>query len=132
MRGMDRAVKRNDGAPPSDRDERYRQIAQQVETLARANFATPLTVSQICQSIGASQRTVSRAFRVIHGTTPHGYLHVLRLNGVRQALLESNSPTRTVTEIAMHFGFRELGRFAADYRHAFGESPSQTLRREVD
>ena len=35
----------------------------------------------------------------------------------------------TVTDAAMRFGFRELGRFAVDYRAAFGESPSETLRR---
>jgi transcriptional regulator GlxA family with amidase domain len=122
-------MNRNDDVPRPDRDERYRQIAQQVETLARAHFAAPLTIADICRSLGISQRTVSRAFRAIHGTTPHGYLRTLRLKGVRQALLASNSSTQTVTDIAMQFGFRELGRFAADYRQAFGESPSQTLRR---
>jgi transcriptional regulator GlxA family with amidase domain len=31
--------------------------------------------------------------------------------------------------VALRCGFRELGRFAADYRAAFGENPSETLRR---
>lgn len=128
MQGLARVMNRK-GAPRPDLVERYRKIAEQVEMLATAQVASPLTVSDICESLAVSQRTASRAFRAIHGTTPHRYLHALRLNGVRQALLASNSPSQTVTEIAMHFGFRELGRFAADYREAFGESPSQTLRR---
>ena len=34
----------------------------------------------------------------------------------------------TVTEIATALGFVELGRFSVEYRKAFGESPSETLR----
>ena len=34
----------------------------------------------------------------------------------------------TVTEIATALGFVELGRFSVEYRRAFGESPSETLR----
>ena len=36
---------------------------------------------------------------------------------------------RTVTEIAMQFGFWHLGRFAGTYAAAFGCTPSETRRR---
>jgi AraC-like DNA-binding protein len=32
-----------------------------------------------------------------------------------------------VSEIALRWGFGHFGRFAAEYRRRFGESPSQTL-----
>jgi len=35
----------------------------------------------------------------------------------------------TVTEVAIRFGFGELGRFASEYRAKFGENPSETLDR---
>ena len=38
---------------------------------------------------------------------------------------------RHVTEIATALGFVELGRFSVEYRRAFGESPSETLRRAL-
>ncbi len=34
-----------------------------------------------------------------------------------------------VTQIALSMGFNHTGRSSALYRHAFGESPSQSLRR---
>jgi AraC-like DNA-binding protein len=55
---------------------------------------------------------------------------MLRLSETRRALLAARSRLTTVTEIAMCFGFLELGRFSVEYRKVFGESPSQTLCRE--
>jgi AraC-like DNA-binding protein len=37
-------------------------------------------------------------------------------------------PGTTVTSVALDSGFAHLGRFAAAYRHHYGESPSETLR----
>ena len=33
-----------------------------------------------------------------------------------------------LTDLALRWGFSHLGRFAQDYRRAFGEPPSRTLR----
>jgi transcriptional regulator GlxA family with amidase domain len=54
---------------------------------------------------------------------------MLRLSGARRALLSADCELTTVTEVAMCFGFVELGRFSVEYRRVFGESPSQTLCR---
>jgi AraC family ethanolamine operon transcriptional activator len=47
----------------------------------------------------------------------------------RRRLAEAVVTTTSVTEVAMANGFWELGRFAAEYRSLFGETPSMTLRR---
>lgn len=55
------------------------------------------------------------------------YLRDLRLQRVRDELLSgSGSP---VASVALRWGFEHMGRFATQYRQAFGETPSQTLRR---
>jgi len=62
------------------------------------------------------------------GLSPLAYVRLRRLNLVRAALLRSDPAIATVSGVARHHGFSELGRFAAAYRAAFGESPSTTLR----
>jgi transcriptional regulator GlxA family with amidase domain len=53
----------------------------------------------------------------------------VRLKLVRDELLRSG-PDANVTAVAMRHGFVHLGRFSAQYRVAFGELPSATLRRK--
>ena len=52
----------------------------------------------------------------------------MRLQCVRRALTDERVESTTVTDAAADYGFYELGRFAAIYREAFGEAPSDTLR----
>lgn len=109
---------------------RYREIVDRFEQIARANLETTTSVARLCRAAGVTPRTLARAFREVRATTPLRYLHGLRLAEARTALKSADAAT-TVTEVATRFGFRELGRFAAEYRAAFGEAPSQTLHGET-
>jgi transcriptional regulator GlxA family with amidase domain len=51
-----------------------------------------------------------------------------RFARVRADLLRADTD-ESITQIAMKWGFRHLGRFAVGYRDRFGEMPSQTRRR---
>jgi transcriptional regulator GlxA family with amidase domain len=109
------------------RSQRYRQIVDHFEHVARANVEKCVHVADVSHIAGINQRTLSRAFREVRGTGPHRYLQHLRLSEVRRVL---SSEQGTVTQAAMRFGFRELGRFGVQYRKAFGETPSETKRRQ--
>ena len=77
---------------------------------------------------GVSRFKLFDAFRKYFALSPMAYLKKYRLGAVRQQILEHGS-TRTISEIALGWGFTHLGRFSAEYRKLFDESPSQTLQR---
>ncbi len=51
------------------------------------------------------------------------------MNEARNVLLRGNYGSAHVIEIAFGWGFTHMGQFSSDYRHMFGEKPSETLRR---
>lgn len=88
----------------------------------------PLYVPELCAKLGVASRTLRTICHEYLGMGPKKYLYLRRMHLVRRALRAGNADEATVTEIAMQFGFWELGRFAVEYRTLFGESPSVTLR----
>ena len=108
---------------------RMRGLRKAVEYLRHTpNVHIPM--SSLCRISGMSERSLQYAFRDAFGMTPNETMLHRRLHFVRQALLGSDTQNASVTEVAMQFGFSELGRFANRYRKLFGELPSQTLTRD--
>lgn len=85
----------------------------------------PMTVSSL-----AARTHLSVRFRDYPGVSPMTYLRQVRLRRAHEALLESDSSSATVASIAYHWGFTNLGRFAAAHADRYGEAPSEALRRK--
>ncbi|WP_218780525.1 AraC family transcriptional regulator [Rhodococcus sp. NCIMB 12038] len=93
-----------------------------------AHAQQPLTVAQVAKNIGVSVRSLQVGFQNSLGTTPMRQLKIIRLQKARKDLLAADPAEVGVTEIAQRWGFLHVGRFAGDYRAAFGVSPSEDLR----
>ena len=78
---------------------------------------------------GVSERTLQYAFLDRFGLTPAAFLKARRLASVSATLKRHNGPNTSIGDIAAQFGFWHSGQFAADYKRAFGELPSETLSR---
>jgi len=115
----------------ANQTRRYRQIVDRVENLTRQPTGKPSRITDLCKIVGVSQRMLRSAFHQVHGIAPYRYIRRLRMNEARKALSSPWSPAVTVTHIATDCGFLELGRFSVEYRLAFGECPSATLRRAL-
>jgi AraC family transcriptional regulator, ethanolamine operon transcriptional activator len=108
---------------------RYR-AAQRAYTYLMDHRSSAVTVGELCAASDTNERTLQRVFLETYGLPPAGLVKSARLTGARRAL-QSPTTTTTVTDVALHWGFFHLGRFAHNYRDLFGESPSDTLRRAL-
>lgn len=87
----------------------------------------PLTTADVAAAVGVGVRALQAGYAQHLGDTPMGHLRRVRLQRVREDL--SDGTAGSVTEAAARWGLTHLGRLSVQYREAFGESPSATLRR---
>lgn len=111
------------------RDAAPRQV-RLAETYIEAHWDQPITVEVLTALTGVSARSIFDSFRKSRGYSPMAFVKRVRLNHARKMLLSHGTGT-TVAEVAFACGFGNLGNFAREYREAFGELPSQTLRMAV-
>ena len=89
----------------------------------------PITPSDVARHAGLTPRGLQQAFSRHLDTTPSEYLRAVRLDRVREELVEGRPDTVTVAEVATRWAFAHLGRFSASYVHRFDEYPRETLHR---
>ncbi len=99
------------------------------EQYINAHLTQPVLRADLAAAANVSIRTLTRGFTERHGTGPMGFLKARRLDAAYRQLLGAELDSTTVTEVATRYGFNHLGKFAINYKQAFGESPSVTLNR---
>jgi transcriptional regulator GlxA family with amidase domain len=92
----------------------------------RENLRRPLTVPELAEQAGMSERTFLRAFSAEVGFTPAKAVERLRLEAAR-TLLEGQ-PLQ-VEDVALETGFGDSERMRRAFLRAFGQPP-QALRRQ--
>ncbi|KPZ08662.1 helix-turn-helix domain-containing protein [Pseudomonas syringae group genomosp. 3] len=85
-----------------------------------------LSVERIAQAQHVSPRTLTRAF-ARHQKTPMAVLWQARLQGSRKAI--ECGQARTVSQVALDFGFSDFSHFSHAFKKAFGVSPRSLLKR---
>jgi AraC-like DNA-binding protein len=108
----------------------YSQVVRLTEDYALTQTDCAPHVADLCRAAAVSERTLEYAFKEILGMSPVAFLQRLRLHQVRQALRAGSRRTTTVSTVALEWGFWHFGDFSRAYKNCFGESPSDTLRRE--
>lgn len=112
----------------SSMDRMGSKLLKQTRELMEAPHKEALSVDLLVKELGVSRRQLFRAFNAHVGMPPSRFLKLYRLSRVRRELVLADPSQVSVSSIALKWDFRELGRFAVEYREIFGESPSQTLR----
>ena len=104
-----------------------RQI-EQVRSYVIEHICGDLSIESIARHCRISRKSLYNLLEKELGVTPSVYIRQLKLEMI-YAELSQNLAIRNVTEIALRYGFTNLGRFSAQYRDHIGELPSATLRR---
>jgi AraC family ethanolamine operon transcriptional activator len=103
-------------------------LVKKAEEISKSYRDKPLTLQKLCQELQTSRTALSSGFEEVFGISPMAYIKIQRLNGVRRALMNTDTNIKTVMDVAQEWGFWNAAHFAKDYKEMFGELPSKTLR----
>ncbi|GGE56338.1 MAG TPA: AraC family transcriptional regulator [Paenalcaligenes hominis] len=116
-----------DSSVPRRSDHVMPRSIRLVEQYLHAHADQPIRLEELAALAQISVRSLHAGFQQYCGISPMQYLRQIRLERVRHELCQPGSDS--VTQIALRWGFMHLGRFSAEYKRRFGESPSQTQHR---
>jgi AraC-like DNA-binding protein len=111
---------------------KHQCIALRFEDLLQAQPQRAFGLAEICEALDVAERTLRLACGEQLGMGPIEFVRRRRMQSVHRALAQGNPGTASIAELARQYGFRALGRFAADYQALYCEPPSATLRRGLD
>src|SRR5689334_15607729 len=114
----------NSAAPPMPRAVRRALDAM------HANVGHRWSVAELARVGGTSARTLQRQFVSFLGKTPLVVLRDIGFERARRELLQGTSGEK-IMDVACRCGFPHFGRFSVEYRRRYGETPSQTLKRQA-
>ena len=100
------------------------------EEYMMANWDKPLDMSTLAAVTQVSARSLFRQFRRLRNYTPSEFAKRIRLQRALEMLQHPDEST-SVTQVLDKCGFHNTGHFAHDYYQAFGELPSDTLKRST-
>lgn len=101
-------------------------VLQKARQWLLAHIREETDIEVLASLCGVCSRTLYNLVRRETGMTPSEYVRALKIEQVYQMLCQGQH--RSVTDIAVEYGFTNLGRFARQYRQQIGELPSATLR----
>jgi len=100
-----------------------------IESFLSERTETALAVQELIQETGLSEQSLRQLCGDMYGMPPEKLFGVARMSRIREELLTQRPGTTTVRGLLEKWGIRHSGRFAAQYRQFFGETPRQTLTR---
>jgi len=110
---------------------RYGLIVRKAEERFASAQGHAVSLADLCAAAGVSQGTLYNAFLTMCDCTPIEYVKKRRLTEARIALLGASAKHGAIKRAALGAGLTHLGRFAAEYRDLFNESPKTTLNRSL-
>ena len=113
--------------------DRRRQLAHLGPVGEAADFIqkrldAPLRLGEVAEAVGYSERHLERLFRQVFGMSVWRFVVQSRVHEASRALTQSD---RSITQIALAYGFCDASAFSRAFRAATGLSPKQYRKRHL-
>jgi AraC-like DNA-binding protein len=92
------------------------------------NCKEDISIVEVAKAAKVSTRSLQDAFQKELGITPMAALREMRMKQAYADLKRLSPHDTTVTEVALRWGFANLGRFSVEFRRRFDQHPSEVLR----
>ncbi|MGO4545906.1 helix-turn-helix domain-containing protein [Paenibacillus sp. 2TAB23] len=106
----------NSGQAEGDR------LLQQVVHYLSTQYAHPVSIAQMAESLGYNRAYLSRLFKQRTGQSPVSFLLKLRIDKARHMLRER--PELTIEQISASVGLQDALYFSKQFRRLYGQSPT--------
>ncbi len=120
VESLDGEVEGRAGAPALSRRDRE-LLGQLDQWLESCHADASSSIEELCRTLNVEARTLQRKTRALLGMTPVECLRSYRLDKAAALLRDTD---RTITEIALSCGFSSPQYFTRQFRHHYGQTPS--------
>jgi len=98
------------------------ELAQQAMRYLTAQYAEPVTIEGMAETLGYNRAYLSRLFKAHTGLSPATYLAKYRVDQGRRLLRER--PELTVEQVASSIGFQDSLYFSKQFKRWYGQTPT--------
>lgn len=95
------------------------------------NIQQKIEISDLEYASGLSKKKLNTIFKKYLKCSPNAYIRHYRLKCIYNEISQSSYKIN-ITEIAYKWGVTHLGRFSIEYKEAFGEKSSETLKKIIE
>lgn len=101
-------------------DKHPDELIAQMQFWLRTNLNSSLTLNELAQQFGISQRSFTRRFKAATGISATKYWHQLKVEATKELLASSNL---SIQEIAFQVGYQDQGHLTRLFKQALNLTP---------
>lgn len=101
-------------------DRHADELIAQIQFWLRTNLNSEITLAELAEQFGLSQRSFSRRFKLATGIRATEYWQQLRIETAKDLLASSNL---TIQEIAYHVGYQDQGHLTRLFKQSLAMTP---------
>lgn len=114
------SLKKGDSNAGNREKNKGKRICEKATSHMISHIAEPITMSEVAELAGVTERQMNRYFLEYTNQTAYAYLKGLRLQKARQLLLQTNL---SIIEVAGESGWQNPSKFTEAFRKRYGMTP---------